>query len=596
MTDTGGERVKRRPRISLRWREYRARWTLPLVIIVIIGAVAIVDHLGSHRISQVDQVAPPALVATTGGTAAVNVDRSWYGFNPNTPAGASSATPMLLTSVLPSAYIISPKLVPQVNSDLLVSVEATSTSPLTIQYVIDPHAVWSDGVPVSADDFIYAWQSQRGSGVDVDGQPDQVASTLGYRNVASVVASHGRKTVTVVFNTPFTDWRAMFDHMVPAHIAKRVGWNTGFDTFTPSIDLSAGPMIVQSVTGGTEAVLVRNPSWWGTPSVLNRVVVSVASAPSTWIGALAGSNHAVAQPATFNLEALNAVSSLPNTQSSVKPSLNFLQVEFNVKSTVTAKAAMREAIAHSLDRPALLARTFAPIEPDLLVSQDHLAAPSQPSYSPSSASGEYLSADPASTDRLLKSLGFHQDQSGIYIDADGKPLTLRMAVETGDPWAARVATAISSQLHGAGMSVVTIPVAGSAGLAAAAAANLYDMALVTRVSSPFQTVTEPWYSDGQGPAGSGGSQDWSKFDDPQVDQLFLQAAQALNPVSGSAIYAQIDDQLWDQMVALPLFGEPALIANGVQIDNALYNPSVDGILWNVALWATLKPGPKAGQA
>ena len=62
--------------------------------------------------------------------------------------------------------------------------------------------MWSDGVPVTADDFIYAWQSQRGDGVDVDGRPDQVASTLGYRDVASVVPSNDGKTVTVTFSTP----------------------------------------------------------------------------------------------------------------------------------------------------------------------------------------------------------------------------------------------------------------------------------------------------------------------------------------------------------------------------------------------------------
>ena len=99
---------------------------------------------------------------------------------------------------------------PQVNTDLLVSVEATSTSPLTIQYVINPKAVWSDGVPVTADDFIYAWQSQRGDGIDVDGQPDQVASTLGYRDVASVTGSHDGRTVTVVFATPY--------HGLAAHV------------------------------------------------------------------------------------------------------------------------------------------------------------------------------------------------------------------------------------------------------------------------------------------------------------------------------------------------------------------------------------------
>ena len=98
----------------------------------------------------------------------------WAGFNPNTPAGATSTTPSLLDAVLPSAYVITPKLVPQVNTALLLSVEVISTSPLTVQYVINPSAVWSDGVPVSAADFVYAWRSQRGDGIDVDGRPDEV--------------------------------------------------------------------------------------------------------------------------------------------------------------------------------------------------------------------------------------------------------------------------------------------------------------------------------------------------------------------------------------------------------------------------------------
>jgi hypothetical protein len=45
------------------------------------------------------------------------------------------------------------------------------------------------------------------------------------------------------------------------------------------------------------------------------------------------------------------------------------------------------------------------------------------------------------------------------------------------------------------------------------------------------------------------------------------------------------------MVALPLFGEPALVANGVQVANVQYNASIDGIMWNVPIWTTLKPGP-----
>ena len=46
----------------------------------------------------------------------------------------------------------------------------------------------------------------------------------------------------------------------------------------------------------------------------------------------------------------------------------------------------------------------------------------------------------------------------------------------------------------------------------------------------------------------------------------------------------------------PLFGEPGLMANGVQLANAAYNPSVDGVLWNVDLWSQMKPAPDPSRA
>jgi len=590
VSGNGAGSASPRPRIASIWQKHRARWTLPLVIIVIIGAVALVDHLGSHRISQVDQASTSQLVAATGGAATVELDRPWSGFNPNTPAGATSSTPTLLTSVLPSAYVINSKLIPEVNSDLLVSVEATSTSPLTIQYVINPKATWSDGVPVTADDFEYAWLSQRGDGVDVGGQPDQVASTLGYDDVSSVTPSHDGKTVTVTFSTPYTDWRDLFDHMVPAHIARRLGWNQGFDTFNPAIDLSAGPYILHSASGD-RAVLIRNPKWWGTPAILDQVDVNVAPDVQTWTSALADNNQAVVQPTGFDMSALQAVTSLPNTESQIKPSLTTLDLEFNVSSPITSHPAVREAIAHAVDRTSLITHIFGSVDAGLTADQDHLAAQSQSQYTSSSAAGEYATVDLDATDHLLKSLGYHRDAFGNYVDAQDKPLTLRMAVELGDPWISQVAAQIATQLRDAGIAVATVPADGVSGLSALAASDSYDMALVTRVASPYLTATADWYSETQGGIGAEDQEDWSQFDDPQVDQLFSQAAQALDPVTGAADYDEIDDQLWDQMVALPLFEEPGLLASGVQITGMLYNPSEDGILWNVPLWNTLKPGP-----
>lgn len=596
MSPTGAEPVERRPRFASLWREYRARWTLPLVIIVIIGLVAVVDHLGSQRISQVDKADTSVLVATGGGEATVELDRPWSGLNPNTPAGASSSSPALLASVLPSAYNLSPKLVPLVNTELLQSVEATSTSPLVIQYVINPRAVWSDGVPVRADDFIYAWHSQRGDGVDVNGQPDQIASTLGYRDVSSITSSHGGRWVTVRFSTPFTDWRVMFNHMVPAHIARHAGWNHGFDTFDPAVDLSAGPFVLQSAPAGGPAVLTRNPRWWGAPPTLARVVVNRAPDEAGWTAALESSDRTVVQPRAFDLGSVNRVTSMPNTQSAMKPSLNLVELDFNMTTRAVASVSFRQAVAHAVDRTDLLVRTLGPIDPDLVVNQDHLAVASQSSYDPSPVSAQYDVRQVETTDRLLRGLGYHEDPSGRYVDPGGRPLTLRMAVETGDPWTGEIGSQIASQLRAVGIGVQVIPVDGPEGLARAAAADGYDLALVVRTASPYKTTTADWYSGTVGATGTAGSQDWSNYDDPTVDQLFIQAAGALNPTTGQTAYGQIDDQLWSQMVALPLFGEPALVANGVQIANVQYNAGINGVLWNVAAWTALKPGPTGRQS
>lgn len=573
------------------WARHRSRWTLPLVIIVIIIIVAAVDHIAAKRIAQVELPTPSSLVSTHGGSATVDLDQHMAGFNPNTSAGAASATPTVMASVLPSAYIINPQHLAVPNAALLQSVEVIKPAPLTISYVINPKAVWSDGTPVTAEDFIYAWESQRGVGVDIDGKPFDVASTLGYRDIDSVTPSADGKTVTVLFGTPFTDWRVLFSNMVPAHVAEEVGWNSGFQTFNPARDLSAGPMTIQSVSPDGTVVLVPSERWWGPKPKLSRVVVRQNQSSASWIGSLSHSNGSVSQPNGFDLADLNRVTSLPNVQSQVGTSMTFLQLEFNVRSSIAGTVLVRQAVAHALDRSKLLTDAFGSIQAAPAIDDDHLAVNTQPQYAASTAAGPYASVDTAQSARLLATAGYTRFVFGSYEDVSGRPLQLRMAVEAGDPWIAGVATLIAAQLDAAGIEVVVVPVDGAKGMSDAARADSYDMALVSRTASTFLTSTMAWYSTQLGLPGSGGSEDWSNFSDPTVDQLFRQASIELNPVKGAAYYGQIDDELWNEMVALPLFQEPAFLAHGVQIGTVQYNSSSTGLLWNVTQWTALKPKP-----
>ena len=243
--------------------------------------------------------------------------------------------------------------------------------------------------------------------------------------------------------------------------------------------------------------------------------------------------------------------------------------------------------------PTCCDRTFGSHRPDLVVNQDHLAGPCQTRYS-DLVGGRRVRhrAILTATDRCSEPVGYHQDDRRPVRRRRRAALTVRMAVEAGDPWIDEVAAQITSQLRQAGITVVTVPVDGTGragrggrgqrlrhgpGHPHLAAPTRRHRRLVLRRTghrglprvAGLEQLRRPRRSTSCSP----------------------RPPRSSTRSTGGPIYAQIDDQLWDQMVALPLFGEPGLVANGVQLANVAYNPSVDGILWNVALWTTLKPGP-----
>ena len=90
------------------------------------------------------------------------LDEDLAGFNINTSAANEFVLQEIMNMVWPQAFITNSKLQPVMNNQLLTSAVQTTTSPQTIVYKLNPKAEWSDGTPITADDFIYNWQAQSG--------------------------------------------------------------------------------------------------------------------------------------------------------------------------------------------------------------------------------------------------------------------------------------------------------------------------------------------------------------------------------------------------------------------------------------------------
>jgi ABC-type transport system substrate-binding protein len=128
------------------------------------------------------------------------------------------------------------------------------------------------------------------------------------------------------------------------------------------------------------------------------------------------------------------------------------------------------------------------------------------------------------------------------------------------------------------------------------AAGGADLAVLPLDTSPYPSQAVAWYTPSLGPAGQNGSQDWSNLDDPTVNSLLTQAERQLNPLKAQPIYAQVDQQLWTDMVGLPLFAEPGVLGWSVRTYGVTPNFHGPNLLGTLATWQLREPQSTASQS
>jgi len=550
-------------------------------------------------------------IPATGGSVAVGIDQAPTGCNPNTASGNTLADHLVLSAVLPSAFAVDNLGTAHYDPALIDQAELQSTTPETVVYTINPRAVWSDGVPIGAADFIYAWQHQRSVPPGTTGDAD-VASTAGYDDIASMTPANKGRTLTVVFSTAYADWQGLFNDLLPAHVLARVGWSPGCTTVDPRVDLSGGPYEIASVAHDA-ITLVKNPRWWGQEPKLSRIVIKVATGPEQLAHWLYEGTVDVSAPTYFDQSFLEAVSAMPYVKSVVDVSATFLQLEFSTIGLATLDPLVRAGIAYAIDRQSLIDRvagwadnSIAPATSHLYSQQQTAAYPTSPAPLPVNATTTSTTlpatgaitpqafptrADPASSDRELVAAGYERNASGDWVDAAGRPLDLRLAVDGGDGWAVQTADLVAAQLEHEGFAVTTITERDATAAGFDLVEGKVDLALIPLHTSPYASRTSAWYTPNLALPGAAGAEDWSGYASVKVDNLFDQAASQLDPVTAQPLYNKIDQSLWADMVALPLFAEPSALAWSDFTTRVAADPYAPGLLSTIFDWARLVSEP-----
>jgi peptide/nickel transport system substrate-binding protein len=135
----------------------------------------------------------------------------------------------------------------------------------TITLLLRDDIFWSDGTPITADDFIFTWQM-------VIDPNNTVAQVFPYDLLASVEQGANPQTVVMNFTDPFAAWAGTMWHgILPAHVLRPVfeaegtidnaEWNRN-----PTVGV--GPYVFAEWESGSYARFVANENFWlGKPAI-----------------------------------------------------------------------------------------------------------------------------------------------------------------------------------------------------------------------------------------------------------------------------------------------------------------------------------------
>ncbi len=221
--------------------------------------------------------------------------------NAGTSFGSATSAAQLSSRLYPAIYVPGPsgQMIP--NSDL-VQTEELPSSPENphkqISFTLSEQAKFSDGVPVTCDDYLLAFTA----GV----MASEFGSHMPLMNeIAQFECAPNSKEFTLTFNEGQGDrWRYLFGPgtVMPAHaLAKKAGltmeelnttlsfqdptalqpvadaWRYGFSTapadFDPELQVSFGPFVVDKVGEQGEITLKANKEYFGDKPATDTVVV-----------------------------------------------------------------------------------------------------------------------------------------------------------------------------------------------------------------------------------------------------------------------------------------------------------------------------------
>lgn len=457
---------------------------------------------------------------------------------------------------------------PIANPNYTKSFKVVSQSPFTVEYVLNPKAVWSDGTPIGYNDFAAAWKANNGTN-----KAFQIVSTNGWDQITKVEKGANDQDIKVVFKRPYAEWPALFNAIAPASIT---GTPKTFNTaWAKAPTISGGPFMVKKVDHTAQVVTeVPNPKWWGDKPKLSQINLRFLELNAT-NGAFAN-GEIDAIDAGKDVNTLKQAEGVANSKVLRSTTVGLHVFNLNARSPLLKDAKVRQAIVQAVNRNQIAKIRLAPFGAPVQTRNNELYSSIEPGYQDNASA--VIGYNPTKAAATLKAAGW--TKKGKWLTKGGKTFSLTEVIPSETSSQTEVSQVIQQNLAAIGVQVKIKSVPSNDFFTKYIQVGDFDINYQgwTADNYPECSAKSQYF-----PANS--EQNYPGVSTPEIGQLFDKACGTLDATQRHTIGNQLDKQLWALAGQIALFTDPAVavvknnLVNYDGITSAFQSPKWEDVGW-----------------
>ncbi|OFZ72147.1 MAG: hypothetical protein A2451_07780, partial [Bdellovibrionales bacterium RIFOXYC2_FULL_39_8] len=451
---------------------------------------------------------------------------------------------------------------------------AISKDGLEFVFWINPNAKWFDGKAITTEDVKFSFEVYSMEGAN---SPVRKSQAEEFSKI-EIIDSH-----TIKFTAKkrlFSNFEFLASSIImPKHLYYYTDPEKLARNEYTRLPKGSGPYIIQSWEKGDQAVMTKNPNWWGASLAQNqgaynfdKIIIKYVRDPQIAFERLKKGDLDYMPIRIGNTELWRQTKSDKSFTSGEIKALavqsrlqqGYGLIGFNTQNAIFKDKAVRMALLRAVNRDEIIEKSL-----------DGLAQiPMGPLFSVDNFNGKFktLNYDPATASKELNALGWKDSDGDYILDKGGKPFSFTVLVPN-----ARIEKEmlfIQNYWKNIGINA-NIKI-----MEYSSWRQLQDERRFDAIANGKSRTLKPWsvdpYSEWHSDNLPNGLKNYYGYSNPKVDQLIISARQEFDAKKRKKILDEVNDIIADEHILLQ-YSESKYSLHG--INSKIVLPNVDGKNW-----------------